>query len=342
MKRKNYITILRVISAIAVVFVHTNCCFGDFSYSRYWLTAAIFQCLIFFAVPVFFMVTGATLIDYQKKYSTKEYFKKRFLSTVVPFLVWNTIGFVFLLLIHKISVKDLNVKYIFEGFLSIDTFVPYFWFFITLFSVYLCIPVLSSIKEDKKKSILTYLAIGGAIFNILIPFICNVFHIKVNFNIDFVMCSGFLVYPIVGYLLDQTELTFKKRLVIYIFGIIGLLMHLLGTVYLSYKAGALVETFSGYWNIPCLLYAMAIFVFVKSISERIKSKKFMKVFDFLSKYTFPIYLLHFFVLEVYYTVRVVDTRSIYFRLGFPFVVIPVCILIAWLIRKIPFVKKIMP
>lgn len=71
-ERKNYITLLSVISAIAVVCLHTNGCFWSFSKERYWFTANIIECVFFFAVPIFFMITGVTLIDYQEKYSTKE------------------------------------------------------------------------------------------------------------------------------------------------------------------------------------------------------------------------------------------------------------------------------
>lgn len=64
MKKKEYLTILSVISAIAVVMLHTNGCFWRFSYERYWFTANIIESVMYFAVPVFFMISGATLLDY--------------------------------------------------------------------------------------------------------------------------------------------------------------------------------------------------------------------------------------------------------------------------------------
>lgn len=53
MKRKIYIQILGVLSCLAVVVLHTNGCFWDFSYERYWLTANLIENLCYFAVPIF-------------------------------------------------------------------------------------------------------------------------------------------------------------------------------------------------------------------------------------------------------------------------------------------------
>ena len=69
MEHKDYIDYLSVISAFAVVMLHLNSCFWDFSYERYWITANFIECVMYFVVPVFLMISGATLMDYSKKYS---------------------------------------------------------------------------------------------------------------------------------------------------------------------------------------------------------------------------------------------------------------------------------
>ena len=87
MKKKIYIQILGVIACLAVVAMHVNGCFWQFSYDRYWLTANIIECICYFAVPIFFMISGATLLNYRKRYTTAVFFKKRFGKTLVPFLI---------------------------------------------------------------------------------------------------------------------------------------------------------------------------------------------------------------------------------------------------------------
>ena len=62
-KKIEYIDLAGVIAAIAVVFLHTNGCFWEFSKSRYWLTANFIEGVFIFAVPVFFMISSVTLMD---------------------------------------------------------------------------------------------------------------------------------------------------------------------------------------------------------------------------------------------------------------------------------------
>ena len=48
--RKNYITLLSVVSAFAVVLLHSNGCFWSFSRERYWITANIIDAVFYFAI----------------------------------------------------------------------------------------------------------------------------------------------------------------------------------------------------------------------------------------------------------------------------------------------------
>ena len=105
MKRKVYLDYLNVLSAFAVVMLHTNNVFWTFSYNRYWLSANIIESVFYFAVPIFFMISGATLIDYSKRYSTKTFLKKRFSKTLIPFLFWSILALVYLLHYHKIDIS---------------------------------------------------------------------------------------------------------------------------------------------------------------------------------------------------------------------------------------------
>ncbi|MBQ3865619.1 MAG: acyltransferase family protein, partial [Clostridia bacterium] len=94
-QKSAYITLLSVIGSIAVVLLHSNGCFWNFSAeARYWKTANVIECVFYFAVPVFFMISGATLLDYRERYDTAAFLKKRALKTVVPFLFWSLFGVV--------------------------------------------------------------------------------------------------------------------------------------------------------------------------------------------------------------------------------------------------------
>lgn len=94
-QKKEYITFLKVFSAFAVVMLHVNGVFFEFSFKRYWISSNFIECLFYFAVPVFYMITGATLINYRTRYTTREYFKKRWTGAVIPWIVWLFISMVY-------------------------------------------------------------------------------------------------------------------------------------------------------------------------------------------------------------------------------------------------------
>ena len=41
------------------------------------------------------MISGANLLDYQEKYSTFIFFKKRLIRVVLPFVAWSFIGIIY-------------------------------------------------------------------------------------------------------------------------------------------------------------------------------------------------------------------------------------------------------
>ena len=337
--RKNYITLLSVVSAFAVVLLHSNGCFWSFSRERYWITANIIDAVFYFAVPIFFMISGVTLIDYHKKYSTKEYFKNRIKKTFIPFLVWSFIGLLFQIFYTKdIAISDINIKYLYNGIVN-TSFVSIYWFFIPLFIIYLCIPLFSMVEDDKKIKLFKYLCVIGILFNSLFPFINTIGNFELSLPINIPVVSGYLLYPILGYLLDKKEFSKKERFLLYIISILGLLIHIIGTYQVSMEAGKVLRTFKGYNNIPSLMYSIGVFVFLKQIGNKITNYKIISV---ISKYTFSIYLMHWYLLVIMEDTFSINNHSIIYRLGAPLVVIPLCMIITYLLRKIPIIKRIVP
>jgi len=337
--RFNYITVLSVIAAISVIVLHTNGCFWTFSTERYWITANIIESVFYFTVPIFFMITGVTLLDYNLKYSEKEYAKKRILKTVIPFLVWSVIGLIFRLFVTKtIKVEDLSFKYIWNGIFNTNI-VSIFWFFKNLFMIYLIIPILANIQQEKKVKLYQSMIFIMLALNVVLPFINNVFKLGLQIPIQLNLACNSMLYVLIGYVLNKKELKKSTRIIIYILGIIGLLVHILMTQKLSLDAGKIIDTYKGYQNIPNIAYSIAIFVFVKQVTSKIK---FQKIFCFLAKYTFAMYLMQYFIYTTVQKITKWDTHAMIYRLGMPFIVIAITIIITWILRKIPIVKKIVP
>ena len=344
-EKLDYITFLSVISAISVVFLHTNGVFWIFSKERYWITADIIEGIFYFAVPIFFMISGANLIDYRKRYDTKTFFIKRIKKVVIPFIFFS----VFAIFYFAYILKDFNIHI--ESLLSLvditlnAKLMKIYWFFPALICVYLSIPLFSAIQDDIKLDVIKLFIILGFIFNISIPFIISVFKINISIPINIIVCGGYILYALIGYYLNKVDLTKKTRIIIYILGIFGLFLHIYGTYYLSFKYGHIVTTYKEYNNLPCMLYSVAIFVFAKYLFIYLNgnfNKWVKKVILFLKDYTFPIYLLHIFVIYGLDAMFKLPTSSIFYRLLMPIPAIIISILITYIIRKIKYLRVILP
>lgn len=106
--RTLYFDVLNVLGTLFVVWIH----FGNevhwYDGSTVWYWCLFIQVIAYWAVPVFFMLTGATLMDYQKKYSTKTFFIRRFRKTVIPYLFWGAI-------ISLVKIKEEAYKFHMTG-----------------------------------------------------------------------------------------------------------------------------------------------------------------------------------------------------------------------------------
>lgn len=75
-KRVIYFDVLNILAIIAVVAMHMNGIVHLNPNIRAWNTSLVVDCIMYWAVSVFMMLSGATLMNYREKYDTKTFFKK--------------------------------------------------------------------------------------------------------------------------------------------------------------------------------------------------------------------------------------------------------------------------
>lgn len=338
------LTFCQVISAFAVIVLHTNGCFWRFSgKEKYWFSANIIECVFYFAVPVFFMITGITLLDYQDRYSTKIYFFKRTTKVFIPYLFWSLIGIIYLIATGDMLFKDITAIWIINGLISTEGIVSFYWFFHLLFCVYLCIPLFASIEKKKKLFVAKYLLIIGFIANIIIPFLNNGFDLGLKWPYSISVISEYLIFVWGGYYLYNCPPTRDKKIIIHALAIAGLFMHIVGTYMLSLKFGEVQGQFKGYTNLPGVLYSFGAFILLRDISVLVKKVSWLyNLFNSLGKYVFAVYLLQWFIIRSIEKLAVFDDTSLVYRLILPFAIFVIIIVITWFLRKIPIIRKIIP
>lgn len=337
-KRVLYFDVLNIIATLGVVFLHTNGLAHTYSKTADWFQALAVEVLFYWPVPIFFMISGATLINYRSRYTTKEFFKKRFVRTVIPFVAWTLINAV---------LKQINPLVIGEkAFINrcFNTSIEnVYWFFIPLFAIYIAMPVLSRLKNEKET--LWYMAGAAFLLNSVLPFLFAVVGLQWNYSLTMPMVGGCLLFAVLGYLLSDTQFALRKRIIIYCLGLFGILLRYTGTVYLSMRDGMINRTFFGYLEFHSVFLAAAVFVLFKE-SNLIKrfenNEKVSRMISKLSGCSFGVYLIHMFILRFFLHVLPTECQGFVFRLVGPIAIYLIAIVVVYILKKIPLIKHIVP
>lgn len=186
---KLYISVLNCIACLGVIFLHANSIFWGHPTGFLWTSANFIETFFYWPVPVFFMISGATLMNYRKRYSTIEFLKKRISKTVVPFLFWSIVAGLFMAKITK-TPMDRDIIHIIDNIFNTRYFSIY-WFFIPLFAIYLSLPLISRMAEYH--TLLFYAIAVGSIFVFTIPLVCSLLHINMNSALIPPVVSGYCI-----------------------------------------------------------------------------------------------------------------------------------------------------
>lgn len=337
--KKNYISILNVLACIGVVILHTF--ETGYTSDANFVFEVLIRAIAYCAVPVFFMITGATLIDYRERYDTKTFFKKRLLKVIIPLIIWSIIYFIINFFKGKFSINDLSFKFVFEYFFLVKT-NPIFWFFVVIIGIYLAIPVISLIPQETRRKAFLYIIIITFVFNQFLPDL--LYHLNLNYNYDLkfpLTYSGWISFIFIGYYIDKYEIVKKYRVIIYVLGIIGFLTMVVPTIFISYHKNESCSWFDEYYDAPCVLYSASVFLFFKSkINNNQIVTKIMPFFNFVAPTTLGIYVLHiairdflrYFYTYSYFGMNLVLTLSI----------LTICFIVVKIVQKIPGLRHIFP
>lgn len=331
-KKINFISLLSVYSSFSVVMLHINGIIWEHPIGKTWVSAIFIETFFYTAVPLFFMITGTTLIDYIKKYSTKVFFMRRIKKTLIPFLFWSVVGFIYL------SVKYSNFNSSPSQFISdfLNTrWVVIYWFFISLFSTYMCIPILTRIED--KMIVFRYMIFLFVVFFSFLPFLCNLLNIDYNFELIPKFVYGYVIYSVLGYYLSHKIFTKKEKSFVYLIGVISFFTNFIGTACLTEPGGEIVSLFRGAFNWPCFFQTLATYELFKNIKT--ENKIILKMIDWFSSKTFGIYLIHIYLIWEIPSFLGINTYSIIWRTVGGIFIFLLSSLIVSILQKIPLIKK---
>ena len=341
-KRIAYLDLLNIIAIISVIAMHCNGIVHGNPNIRAWNTSLIVECICYFAVPMFFMISGANLMKYRERYNTKEFFKKRCLKVLIPFIAWAIIMFIFKIFITKsISIETINTPINFlNAFFSNKEEATYYFMF-EILGIYLVMPLLSLLEKDEYKKTLWLIVGLYFVFNATLP---NLFAlVGIKWYTGFGMpLSGYAIYVILGYLLSKEELDNKWKILIYVGAVFGILYRYITTFILSKSAGQVIKTTWGYSSWHCMLLTVSVFIIIKDLKIEEINDTAKTIMAKIAQCSFGIYLIHMIVKACYIKVFNINTLSWYFRTFGVLGIYIISLVGVMLMKKIPILRKILP
>lgn len=333
-QRLLYIDALNIAACFGVVALHCTGKVFAFDSSKEWFFSMFLQALFHFAVPVFFMVTGATLLNYREKYTTKEFFKKRFHRTVLPFLIWSCI-----MLVYQIAIGAMQMPIGPRSFLNLflNNEIQYiYWFFYTIIGMYLAMPLLSLLAKKENIKTVKYFLILFFVIRAVFPLI-RYFGIQISQFFEVPGIAGYFGYVLMGWYLNRAVFEKRTRILFYGAGILSLFLMFFGTYYFSKNDGATNVFFMDYFSICTMTLSCAVFIFMKHLKYKESNARVLQLF---SRASLGIYLLQMIPINELY--RRYPSNSIPFVIAEIIFIYFTCFIIVAVIQKIPGVRKIFP
>lgn len=322
---KLYISCLTILSAFSVVALHANSVYWTHPSGRLWITASFIECFFYFAVPVFFMLSGATLMEFRRRYDEITFFKKRFQRTVVPFVLWSLIA----LFLGVQTISDLSLGSIIKDLVNYK-YCDIYWFFPNLFACYLAIPFISAINDKK---LLCQLSIVLFCLSSLIPFLLKLVNFEINWP-SFYFGNIYILYVVIGYLFSKFDFT-RYLPWIALMGLIGLLAHFISQV-TTPPLEPINFLYKGYLNWPTVLYSSSIFILGKELFTKYEDFLSNRLKDWIFKTSscmFGVYLIHIFLIRALISHFPEFTKSIFFRSMGAILIFIICTEIVRFVRR---------
>ena len=294
-QRTVYFDYLRIIAVFAVILSHVAAQnWGNLSVdSPEWQALNFYDAAGRWSVPAFVMISGALFLG--KELSIRKLFAKNLLRIVAAFVFWSVVYAVWtnIVINGNDNWKKLLRRIILGHY--------HLWFLYMIAGLYLIVPLLSKIAEDKKTA--WYFVAGSFVFSVLIPQCTQLVGVRhteiadvigrVLTKLDVHLLLGYSGYFVLGHLLHELDIKRKYRTVLYLLGILGLAFTIAATSFLSLKAQSPVREVYGEFTVNVCLTSIAAFVFAKSCWNKPPSSEGgRKRLVYLSKCSFGVYLLH--------------------------------------------------
>ncbi len=340
--RKVYIDILRIIAVFLVIFTHT----GDFGSKLYvmdeyiekkpelylYILADVFRCI---NIPLFLMISGTVMLH--KRYSYRQVLKKSLryagITIIVSYIYYLWRGF------SPIDIVQ------FLRLLWSDEVFGLMWFMYAYIGLLLMTPAMQKMIAEFERIDYVYFLVLGIIIKSLLPLLSFIFGWN-GFGVYSDLLTDMIFYPIVGAFLghiDICEIQMKHMLMISVACILSLVINV-AMVRIDYLICG--EYSEKYLFCMSTISSMAIFMIVRKICSQIVFSNVLKrILSECGNCVFGTYLISMLVQNnvfgIYWRAYKVVKGPLIAGYIYTLVVLAICIIIIFLVRKIPIIGKLL-
>ena len=335
-KKIIYLSKIRSLASLAIVILHTFTMYhivdaNNMTSVEEYMTRLV-PFLMMWAVPCFVMVSGALLLNSNKNIGIKKIFSKYILRIILILIIFTLLFFYIDILMTS---QTINVgEYIstwFKKFISGKSWA-HMWYLYMLIGIYLMLPLYRIIAKHATKTILIYIGVVIIFFISVIEPLEDIIDIPIEFYIF--ISSIFPVYLFVGYMIHNNMLKFNT-LVSSLLVIISIICIVLLTLLNNNTVNDLLGNYS---FIPVISLSVGIYSLLHN-----NNSKLTKLWLFIDKYSFSIYLTHLIYLRI--LIRLIDWNpldygSFWMLFAVSIGVFILSLLTSMILKLIPGLKKI--
>ncbi len=300
-KHIEYIDVLRVLSMVFVVFLHTaaGSLRGNLG-SPVWHFSNIITAVMSTSVPIFFMISGAVLLSNAKTLSVSYTLKKRLTKVLIPFIVWSLVAVAYYAALSYKANGAVDIGAALKRLINMpgQPTTVHLWFMYALIPLYILSPILKRLVDSMDRKLVFYVLALWIIFGSILPTIAAfmpeayrpLFVLNGSYNLNFM--TGYAGYFIAGYYLMEYKGNVSKEFIAAII-LADTVIISIGTWWKTSGAAVYSEMFKSYSKLFMLILSVAIFLLFK---EMLKGRRLpglaSRLVQFMSGLSFGIYLLH--------------------------------------------------
>ena len=336
-----YINTLRALATLGVILIHVSSPVLKMTYLNnmpYWWVGNIVSSLVRFPVPLFLMLSGATLLV--KEYNLGEFYKKRMMRVLVPFLFWLLVYWVFrwVMLLPKQQphgFADIS-RWAIDLFMN-EGVSKHLWYIYMILFIYLFVPFIGKIvRKASQLQLFTFLLVWAVLCFATRSMSLSFYKWNGDYLLKLLGYFEYSGYLVLGYYLNNIRIKSTKTHLYATLAYLATVVVCALAVYLMSKNDNRLNLsiYSNY-SLTTILQSAAIFMLIKNIE--IKNTYFNVVQNTISNYSYGIYLAHIIVISVLFR------NGIYWSFAHPLISLPLMVLmvlagsllIVFVLRKIP-------